>query len=134
MIAPGGADCKANRSISVDPSGPIVFNPRPMSTAVVKKGSRQYRVSTGETVTVDYVAGAKEGDTVEFGDVLELSDGEKIQIGRPTVPGAKVTAKVLRHVRDDKVIAFKYKRRKDEEKRRGHRQKYTVVEITQIVG
>lgn len=69
---------------------------------------------------------------VTFDSVLILSDDKKVKIGNPSVKGAKVTAKVLEHLKDDKVIVFKKKRRKGYKKKQGHRQELTRIEITKI--
>jgi large subunit ribosomal protein L21 len=69
---------------------------------------------------------------VTFDSVLVVSDGKKVKVGSPTVKGSKVTAKVLEHLRDDKVIVFKKKRRKSYKKKNGHRQQLTRIEITKI--
>jgi large subunit ribosomal protein L21 len=103
-----------------------------MATAIFRRGSRQYRVQEGEKLVVDYQGARGAGETIEFDQVLQLSNGEDVRIGRPTLPGVRVVAKVLEHVRDDKVISYRYRKRKDSHKKRGHRQRYTLVEITQI--
>lgn len=72
------------------------------------------------------------GGSVEFGDVLMVSDNEKQQVGAPVVAGAKVRGTVVRHGRDRKILVYTYKRRKGYEKRRGHRQSYTEVRIEGI--
>ena len=99
---------------------------------IFKQGSRQYRVEAGEKIVVDYQAERKAGDTITFNEVLQLTDGEEVKIGQPTVSGASVTATVIEHVQDNKVIAYKYIKRKDSHHKRGHRQRYTLVEITDI--
>ena len=104
----------------------------PSSFAIFKRGSRQYRVEQGEKIVVDYQKSAKPGDTIEFDEVLQLIDGKTVKIGQPTVKGARVVARVIDHVKDDKVIAYKYIKRKDSHHIRGHREKYTLVEITGI--
>jgi large subunit ribosomal protein L21 len=72
------------------------------------------------------------GSTVKFDSVLLLADEKQVQVGTPRVSGAAVEAKVLGHVKDDKVMVFKKKRRKGYRVRRGHRQQYTQIEITKI--
>lgn len=103
-----------------------------MANAIVKRGSRQYRVTDGEKLAVDYLRGKSPGDEVKFDDVLHFSDGKEIKIGTPTVKGASVTARVVEHVRDVKIMGLKYKRAKHSQKKWGHRQRYTVVEIVKI--
>ncbi len=77
---------------------------------------------------------AKEGDSVDFEKVLLVDNDGKIAVGTPTVKGAKVTAKVLEHVRGEKVLVFKKKRRKTYQKLNGHRQYFTKIQVETIVG
>ncbi len=100
--------------------------------AIVKTGGKQYRVEQGDTIYVEKIE-ANEGDTVSF-DVLMLGkDGDAV-VGTPVVAGAKVEGKVLGQVKSAKVIVYKYKAKKNERKKQGHRQPYTKVEITAIQG
>ena len=99
--------------------------------AVVDILGQQFKVSEN---TKYYVPRLKEEPEAEvtFDQVLLLSDGKEIKIGSPVVKGAKVTAKVLSHLRDEKIIVFKKKRRKGYRKQNGHRQQLTRIEVTQI--
>jgi len=99
--------------------------------AVIDIAGQQVKVSPSEHVFVPKMPG-EIGSTVTFDRVLLVSDEKDVKIGNPTVPGMSVKAKVLAHVKDDKVIVFKKKRRKGYRVRRGHRQQYTQVEITNI--
>ncbi len=99
--------------------------------AVIKTGGKQYRVVAEDKLKVARVAG-EVGDIVEFGEVLVVG-GDTPTLGNPTVPGATVAAEVLAHERDDKVIAFKKRRRKNSRRKRGHRQEYSLVRITEIL-
>ena len=101
--------------------------------AIIRDGSKQYRVEKGETVEVDRKAKKKEGEKIEFTDVLLLSDGKDIKIGTPVVEGVKVVGEVVKEVKDKKVRVFKYQRRLGYHKTIGHRQKYTLVKVTDIV-
>ena len=100
--------------------------------AVVDILGQQFKVAEN---TKYYVPRLKDKiDTeVTFDSVLILSDDKKVKIGNPSVKGAKVTAKVLEHLKDEKVIVFKKKRRKGYKKKQGHRQELTRIEITKIV-
>ena len=98
--------------------------------AVISDGSRQYRVSQGHVIQVDYRA-AEPGSTVEFGTVLLVSDGDDLKIGRPTVEGVKVVGEVVEQT-STKVRVQKYRRRKNYKRLRGHRQPYTRVRIQSI--
>ena len=99
--------------------------------AVIKTGGKQYRVVAEDILQVDRVD-AEPGSVIEFGEVLVVG-GDTPVLGLPTVAGATVAAEVLDHVRGPKVIAFKKRRRKNSRRKRGHRQEYTLVRITEIL-
>lgn len=102
--------------------------------AVIKTGSKQYLVKPGDVVDIEKVAGDA-GDEIQFEEVLMLSDGEgEVKVGTPHVENATVKGKILREKKGEKIIVFKFKRRKDYRRKAGHRQKYTSVEITSIDG
>jgi large subunit ribosomal protein L21 len=100
--------------------------------AIFKSGGRQYRAEKGATIELDR-QGPKEGEKVEFAEVLVYHDGEKAQMGAPTVKGVKVMGEVVRNFKGDKVRVFKYRRREGYHRTRGHRSRLTVVKITDIV-
>lgn len=100
--------------------------------AVIKTGGKQYLVSPGSKIKIEKLD-KKEGAEVSFGDVLLLEKNKKVEVGNPTLKGAKVTGKVLAQGKNKKVIVFKYKAKKREKTKKGHRQPYTLVEITKIV-
>ena len=99
--------------------------------AVFKTGGKQYRVAAEDVLKVDKVKG-EPGEIVEFGEVLVVG-GDSVALGAPTVTGAMVAAEVLEQGRGAKIIAFKKRRRKNSRRKRGHRQEYTVVRITEIL-
>jgi large subunit ribosomal protein L21 len=99
--------------------------------AVVDVAGQQLKVSPAERVFVPRLT-EKVGSTVKFEHVLLVSDEKKVSVGSPYVKNVSVQAKVLDHVKDDTVIVFKKKRRKGYRLRRGHRQQYTEIEITNI--
>jgi large subunit ribosomal protein L21 len=99
--------------------------------AVIRTGGKQYRVAADDLLKVDKIAGAP-GEIVEFGEVLVVG-GEAVSLGLPTVAGATVAAEVLEQGRGPKVIAFKKRRRKNSRRKRGHRQEFTLVRITEIL-
>ena len=99
--------------------------------AVIKTGGKQYRVAAKDLLNVEKVAG-EPGEIVQFGEVLVVG-GDAITLGTPTVAGASVAAKVIEQGRGSKVIAFKKRRRKNSRRKRGHRQEYTKVRITEIL-
>ena len=96
--------------------------------AIIETGGKQYRVQEGDVITVEKLNAAF-GETVCFDHVLVLGEGEGIQVGTPYV-GTAVEGKVVEEGKGKKVIIFKYKAKKDYRKKQGHRQPYTMVEIT----
>jgi len=99
--------------------------------AVIRTGGKQYRVAEGQVLFIEKID-AEPGSTVEFDDVLMIG-GEETRIGRPRVEGAKVRATVLDQTRGPKIVVFKFKRRKNYKRKKGHRQYQTVVRIQDIV-
>lgn len=99
--------------------------------AVVKTGGKQYKVSEGDTLSVEKID-VEEGKTVDFDEVLLVADGDKVEFGQPDIKGVKVKAKVLSQEKADKVVVFKYKKRKNYRKKTGHRQRLTKVQIEKI--
>jgi large subunit ribosomal protein L21 len=101
--------------------------------AIVKTGSKQYRVQPGDVLEVELLDGEK-GAEIALNEVLLVADGEKISVGQPTVAGARVTAEVVEpDKKGDKVIAFKFRRREGYHRKRGIRAHHTVLKIKEIV-
>jgi len=100
--------------------------------AVIKTGGKQYRVAPGEKIKVEQLP-ADVGSQITL-DVLMIADGDKVSIGAPLVAGASVQATVVSHGRHDKVHIFKMRRRKHYQKRQGHRQQFTELQIGAIAG
>ena len=100
--------------------------------AVIKTGGKQYRVQQGDVIYVEKLE-AEAGDAVTF-DVLMCGEEGNVTIGAPVVAGAKVEGKVIGQVKSAKVVVYKYKAKKNERKKQGHRQPYTKVEITAVNG
>ena len=98
--------------------------------AVIVSGGKQYRVSQGDVIYVEKLD--QEVDSKVNFDVLMLGSEEGVEIGTPTLAGAKVEGKVVAQVKGEKIIIFKYKSKKDYHRKAGHRQQYTTVEITSI--
>lgn len=98
--------------------------------AIIAAGGKQFKVSEGETIYIDRVN--SEVDSEITFDVLMLGDNGKLTVGTPVVEGAKVTAKVVKEVKGEKIRVYKYKSKKNYHKTQGHRQKYTKVEIQSI--
>ncbi|PCJ89599.1 MAG: 50S ribosomal protein L21 [Flavobacteriales bacterium] len=99
--------------------------------AVVEITGHQYKVEKDQQIFVNRLEG-KEGDKVEFSNVLLVENNGKVAVGAPVIDGAKVTAKILEHVKGDKVIVFKKKRRKGYQVRNGHRQLLSQIQIEKI--
>lgn len=99
--------------------------------AIVDIAGQQFKVAKDQKLFVHRLQG-EEGATIEFDKVLLVDNEGKITVGAPTVAGTKVTAKILSHLKGDKVIVFKKKRRKGYEKKNGHRQFFTKIEIQSI--
>ena len=100
--------------------------------AVIKTGGTQYRVAAQDVITIERLP-AQAGETVTFGDVLMITNGDDIQVGAPTVAGATVSGEVVELSRGPKVISFKKRRRQNSKRKRGHRQDLMVVRITEIL-
>ncbi|AFD06328.1 50S ribosomal protein L21 [Solitalea canadensis] len=100
--------------------------------AIVNIAGQQFKVAKDQQIFVHRLQG-DEGASIEFGDVLLVANGDKISVGAPNVSGSKVTAKILSHLKGDKVIVFKKKRRKGYKRKNGHRQSFTKIQIENIV-
>ncbi len=100
--------------------------------AIVEISGKQFKVEKKQKLFVNRID-AEEGKEVSFDNVLMFSDGNKLSIGSPVVSGVKVDAKVLKHLKSDKVIVFKKKRRKGYKVKNGHRQQITQIEINDII-
>ena len=99
--------------------------------AVIKAGGKQYRVVEDQLLKVEGVEG-EPGTIVQIGEVIMLG-GDKPEIGSPTIAGASVAAEIVKHGRGPKVIAFKKRRRKNSRRKRGHRQDFVLVRISEIL-
>jgi len=99
--------------------------------AVIRTGGKQYRVAAEDVLQVAKVKGDP-GEIIQFGDVLVVG-GDNVTLGVPTVAGASVAAEVLEQGRGPKIIAFKKRRRKNSRRKRGHRQEFTLVRVTEIL-
>ena len=99
--------------------------------AVIKTGGKQYRVQEGDVVAIEKLE-ADVDSNVTFDDVLMAGEGDNVKIGKPSLAGASVEAKVVNQMRTRKVLIFKKRRRQNSQRKNGHRQHLTVVEITGI--
>jgi large subunit ribosomal protein L21 len=99
--------------------------------AIIRTGDKQFRAEPGSTLKVPTLD-VEVGQTVTFDQVLVASTDDGVRVGSPVVDGASVTAEVIGHVKGPKLIVFKWKRRKNYRRKKGHRQKYTEVRISAI--
>ncbi|MBS0449196.1 MAG: 50S ribosomal protein L21 [Proteobacteria bacterium] len=99
--------------------------------AVIKTGGKQYKVAAGEKIKIEQIA-ADVGQEITIGEVLAVGSGSELTVGTPLVSGASVVATVLAQGRHDKVRIFKMRRRKHYQKRQGHRQNYTEIQISAV--
>ncbi|MFV0414816.1 MAG: 50S ribosomal protein L21 [Chthoniobacterales bacterium] len=102
-----------------------------MAYAIFQTGGKQYRVEKGDILDVEKLE-IEAGQKATFDEVLLVSDGKTVSVGTPHVSGAKVTAEVVDQVKDDKVVAYKFKRRKGYHRTVGHRQRHTRLKITGV--
>ena len=102
-----------------------------MSYAIIRTGGKQFRAEPGKSLRIPSILG-EAGTAVEFNDVLLGSDGNSVRAGVPTLSGAKVTGEIVKHGLDEKIVVFKFKRRKNYARKQGHRQKFTEVRIKDI--
>ncbi len=101
--------------------------------AVFKTGGKQYRAEKGDKLKIEKLDAA-EGDSVEFDEVLLVGEGSGVKVGTPLVAGGKVKGKVLVQAKDKKVDVIKFRRRQNYRRTHGHRQQFSLVEITGITG
>ncbi len=99
--------------------------------AIIKTGGHQYRVKAGDVIKIQKIDG-KVGDTVKFSEVLMLKDGDKVEIGTPTIENASVEGTIVEQGRERKIIVFYYRNKTRNRKKNGHRQPFTKVKIERI--
>jgi large subunit ribosomal protein L21 len=99
--------------------------------AVIASGGKQHKVAVGDRIRVEKLAAAV-GDTVTFDEILAVKSGEELQVGRPTIKGARVVARVVEQDKAKKILIFKKKKRKQYRRTRGHRQDFTAVVVEEI--
>jgi len=101
--------------------------------AVIETGGKQYKVTEGDILFIEKL-GVEDGEKVAFDKVLALSNGESLKVGTPYVEGAAVTANVVKSGKGKKILVMTYKAKKNEKKKKGHRQPYTKIQIEKISG
>ena len=100
--------------------------------AIVRDGPHQFRAEKGSTLRLAWRDGVEPGAEVRLDEVLLVADGEQVHVGTPLVKGATVTARVQGTVKDEKLIVYRYRRRKNSDKKRGHRQRFTAAVVESI--
>ena len=103
-----------------------------MSYAVIQTGGKQYKVSAGEILKVEKLADSNPETKVEFKEILAYGDDKSIELGEPTVSGAKVEAELLKNGKERTVLIFKKRRRKNSRRKNGHRQQFSLIRINKI--
>ena len=104
-----------------------------MSFAVIKTGGKQYKVKAGEILKVEILKQAKSQSKIEFNEVLAYGNDKTLELGNPTVSGAKVEADLIKNSKNRTVLIFKKRRRKNSRRKNGHRQKYSMIRINKIL-
>ena len=99
--------------------------------AIIRTAGKQFRAEAGRTLRIPTVH-AEPGDKLVFDEVLLASHGTTVRAGVPTIAGARVTAEVVKHGKDKRIVVFKFKRRKNYARKQGHRQKFTEVRIESV--
>ena len=103
-----------------------------MSYAVIKTGGKQYKVKSGEILKIEKLPDSKPDSKIEFNEVLAYGDDKTIEIGTPTVTGAKVEADLIKNSKDRTILIFKKRRRHNSRRKNGHRQEFTMIRINKI--
>jgi len=103
-----------------------------MSFAVIQTGGKQYKVKAGEILKVEKLEDLKENSKIEFNEILAYGDDKNLELGEPTISGAKVEAELIKNGKNRTVLIFKKRRRQNSRRKNGHRQKFTMVRISKI--
>ena len=103
-----------------------------MSYAVIQTGGKQYKVRSGEILKIEKLANSKSDSKIEFKEILAYGDDKIIEVGAPTVQGAKVEANLIKNSKNRTVLIFKKRRRQNSRRKNGHRQKYSMIRISKI--
>ncbi len=103
-----------------------------MSYAVIQSGGKQYKVKPGEILKIEKLPNSKSDTKIEFNDILAYGDNKVIEIGSPTIQGAKVEANLIKNSKNRTVLIFKKRRRQNSRRKNGHRQEYSMIRINKI--
>ena len=103
-----------------------------MSFAVIQTGGKQYKVKAGEILKVEKLEDSKENSKIEFNEILAYGDDKNLELGEPTISGAKVEAELIKNGKNRTVLIFKKRRRKNSRRKNGHRQQFSLIRIDKI--
>ena len=103
-----------------------------MSFAVIQTGGKQYKVKAGEILKIEKLEDLKEKSKIEFKEILAYGDDKNLELGEPTITGAKVEAELIKNGKNRTVLIFKKRRRQNSRRKNGHRQQFTMVRISKI--
>ena len=103
-----------------------------MSYAVIQSGGKQYKVKSGEILKIEKLPNSKSDTKIEFNDILAYGDNKVLEIGLPTIQGAKVEANLIKNSKNRTVLIFKKRRRQNSRRKNGHRQEYSMIRINKI--
>ena len=103
-----------------------------MSFAVIKTGGKQYKVQAGEIIKIERLEDSKPETRLEFNEVLAYGDDKNLELGEPTISGAKVEADLIKNGKNRTVLIFKKRRRKNSRRKNGHRQQFSLIRINKI--
>ena len=103
-----------------------------MSFAVIQTGGKQYKVEAGEILKVEKLEDSKENSKIEFNEILAYGDENHLELGEPTITGAKVEAELIKNGKNRTVLIFKKRRRQNSRRKNGHRQEYSMIRINKI--
>jgi len=103
-----------------------------MSFAVIKTGGKQYKVQAGEIIKIERLEDSKPETKFEFNEVLAYGDDKNLELGKPTISGAKVEADLIKNGKNRTVLIFKKRRRKNSRRKNGHRQQFSLIRINKI--
>ena len=103
-----------------------------MSYAVIQTGGKQYKVKSGEIIKIEKLTASKADTKIEFKEILAYGDNKMIEVGTPTVQGAKVKANLIKNSKNRTILIFKKRRRQNSRRKNGHRQEYSMIRINKI--
>mgnify|MGYP003321199731 CR=1 FL=1 len=104
-----------------------------MSFAIIQTGGKQYKVKAGEIIKIEKFGDQKPNSIIEFKEILAYGDDKNVEVGLPTVQGAKVEAEFLKNAKNRTVLIFKKRRRKNSRRKNGHRQQYSLIRVNKIM-